>query len=137
MKFKVGDFVTVLVAKDVALEGDVGVIDAVHASTQSYTVGFYAAEDCMVGSARFYEEELAPYEKQYQQQGYAIGDQVRTLVPNQNIPEGSIGEIISVFEKEQGIAVKFEILAGAFPTILPYSFKDVERVEKVIKLRRN
>ena len=137
MKYKVGDFVTVLVAKDVALEGDIGVIDAVHSSTQSYTVGFYAAEDCMVGSARFYEEELSPYEKKDNPFNFSIGDQIKTLVDNQNIPAGSVGEIISIFEKEKGIAVKFEILSGAFPTILPYSMKDVERFDKVTKLRHD
>ena len=49
MKYKVGDKVIVLVERGVAKEGDVGVIDAVHKET--YTVGFYATEDALIGNA--------------------------------------------------------------------------------------
>ena len=130
MKYKVGDFVHVLVARDAALEGDVGVIDAVHSDTQSYTVGFYAAEDCMVGSARFFEEELSPYEKKHEHAPFNVGDIVLTLTDNNQIQAGTAGEIVAVYPKSNGAAVQFENKDGQFPTILPYPFDALRLLQR-------
>ena len=130
MKYKLGSFVRVLVARDCALEGDVGVVDAIHKENQTYTIGFYAAEDCMVGSARFYEEELAPYEKESKKSPFENGDVIQTLVDNLTQEKGSIGEVIAVYPKTNAIAVKFEQKDGGYPTILPYAFDEVVLLHK-------
>ena len=130
MKYQLGSFVRVLVARDCALEGDVGVIDAIHKENQTYTVGFYAAEDCMVGSARFYEEELIRYEKESKKAPFESGDIVETLLDNLDQMKGSQGEVIAVYPKTSAVAVKFEKKDGSYPTILPYAFDEVRLLHK-------
>ena len=130
MKYKVGSFVRVLVERDCAQEGDVGVVDAVHPDQGCYTIGFYAAEDCMVGSARFYEEELAPYKKEKVKAPFENGDIVETLIDNLNIPKGSEGEVIMVYPKTNAIAVKFLQKDGSFPIILPFAYDEARIITK-------
>ena len=130
MRYKVGDFVKVLVARDCALEGDTGVIDAIHSDNGSYTVGFYAAEDCMVGSARFYEEELIPYEKKHVHTAFEQGDRVKTLIDIEHIQKGSIGEVTAIYEEKDVAIVAFPNENGGYPTIFPYPFTSLELVEK-------
>ena len=130
MKYEVGSFVKVLVKRDCAQEGDVGVVDAIHPQSNSYTIGFYAAEDCLMGSARFHEEELEPYRKQSKKDEFEIGDIVETKIAQSNIPEKSIGEILAVYPQTKGVAVEFKKNDGEFPIILPYRYEDVRIIKK-------
>ena len=129
MKYQVGSFVKVLVARDCALEGNVGVIDAVHEKEQTYTVGFYAAEDCMMGSARFYEEELAPYKQSKAKEKYEVGDIVESLVDKPTKEKGNEGEVIAVYPETKAIAVSFQ-KEKEFPIILPYGYDEVRLILK-------
>lgn len=130
MKFEVGSFVRVLVARDCAQEGDVGVVDAVHPDQGYYTIGFYAAEDCMVGSAKFYDEELEPYEKKSDRTPFESGDIVETLIDNLHVQKGTEGEVIMVYPDTKAIAVQFKQKDGGFPAILPYRFDEVRIIMK-------
>lgn len=130
MKFQVGDRVSILVERNNMKEGEVGVVDAVHKDTSSYTIGFYAAEDCMIASARFYEEELAPYQSQAKPTLFEIGDIVKTLFDSPYMKAYAVGEVVAVYPETKSIVVKFDNENGGYPIFSPYRNIEVALIKK-------
>jgi hypothetical protein len=106
MKYKFGDRVIPLIERGVAHEGDVGVVDAIHKENGTYTVGFYAAEDCLVGSNVYYEDELRPFEEKDRPAPFAIGDIVKTKRPSSNSPKGAWAKSFSFSPKPKALPSK-------------------------------
>ncbi len=130
MKYKFGDRVIPLVERGVAHEGDVGVVDAIHKENGTYTVGFYAAEDCLVGSSVYYEEELRPFEEKDRPAPFAIGDIVKTKKTLLQFPKGSMGEVLQLFPETKGVAVKVSDPTTHLPFTMPYGYDELELIEK-------
>ena len=126
MKYKVGDKVTVLVQRDIAKEGDIGVIDAVHKDT--YTVGFYATEDALIGSASYYPEEVAPAEERLVASPFKKGGHVKTLVEVAGYPAGLVGIVMDTYPEKKALAVQVIKEGDDFPAILPYKEENVAKV---------
>ena len=126
MKYKVGDKVIVLVERGVAKEGDVGVIDAVHKDT--YTVGFYATEDALIGNASYYPEELRPAEEQTLCSPFEKGEHVITKAEVAGYPAGLKGIVMDVYPEKHALAVQVIKEGDDFPAILPYKEENVAKI---------
>lgn len=125
MRFKRGDFVISLIEKGTVREGDVGTIDAVH--PDSYTVGFYATEDALLYSGTFFDEELAPYQKEEARPSFIEGDIVELLADYPSLPKGSVGEIVASIGP--GIFAMSSGVEGAeLPLLVPVKEKDLRRI---------
>ena len=127
MKYKFGDRVVTLIKRGLANEGDVGVIDAVHEKDGNYTVGFYAAEDCLIDAATFYEDEIRPFEGEHVHGPYDVGERVKTLEEKYTFPAGTLGEVVAVYEVTQAVAVKVHNEKGE-EAILPYAYSEVSKL---------
>ncbi|MBP5092371.1 MAG: hypothetical protein J6328_07485 [Bacilli bacterium] len=127
MRYKFGDRVIPLIKKGAANEGDVGVIDAVHEKEKNYTVGFYAAEDCLIDSLTFFEDELRPFEGAEEEAPYEIGERLRTLVEKYSFPEGIIGEVVAIYGQTKAVALKVLNDKGE-AAILPYAYREVAKI---------
>ena len=127
MKYKVGDKVIVLVERGVAKEGDVGVIDAVHKET--YTVGFYATEDALIGNASYYPEELRPADEESLVSPFEKGERVITKTEVAGYPAGLKGIVMDVYPEKHALAVQVIKDGDDFPAILPYKEENVAKID--------
>ena len=127
MKFKVGDSVITLVEKGTVKEGDIGHIDAVHPTSKTYTVGFYATEDALLYSGKFAEEELSFAPTKQGNAPYVPGDVIEVLADLVGISKGSVGEIVS--EISPGVyAVSFEVPTMSIPLLMPVKAEDFRKI---------
>ncbi|MEE5995866.1 MAG: hypothetical protein V3G53_04900, partial [Candidatus Enteromonas sp.] len=110
-----------------ANEGDVGVIDAIHENDRTYTVGFYAAEDCLIDSCVYHEDEIRPFEGSHLHGPYEVGERVKTLEEKYTFPKGTIGEVVSVYTETQAVAVKV-LNDKKEEAILPYGYNEVSKL---------
>lgn len=116
-----------LVERGIAKEGDVGMIDAVHKET--YTVGFYATEDALIGSASYYPDELRPAEESVFSSPFEKGEQVITKAEVAGYPAGLEGTVMDVYPEKHALAVQVIKKGDDFPAILPYKEENVAKID--------